>query len=155
MNRRPVERRSVKRRLFFAEPFMPAHARRPVVVDAGVLAAVLFDEPEREAAARQLAGTALHAPLLLDAEIAHVALGKARAGFAETAAQGLTDFRALALERVAVDPFVQVGLAMSYGITTDDAAYLAVAAKLKAPLVTFDAKLARAARRHLGVSESP
>lgn len=143
----------MKRRLFLAEPFMLGRARLPVVVDAGVLAAVLFDEPEREAAARQLAGAALHAPVLLDAEIAHVAHGKARAGLAEVAAQGLGDFRALALERVPVDPFVQVGLAMSYGITTDDAAYLAVAAKLKAPLVTFDAKLARAARRHLGASD--
>lgn len=144
----------MKRRLFLAEPLMGSRARRPVVVDAGVLAAVLFDEPEREAAARQLAGTALHAPLLLDAEIAHVAHGKARAGLAEMAAQGLTDFRTLALQRVPVDPFVQVGLAMSYGITTDDAAYLAVAAKIQAPLVTFDAKLARAARRHLGAPDS-
>jgi predicted nucleic acid-binding protein len=43
-----------------------------------------------------------------------------------------------------------VGLGLSYRISVRDAAYLWLAADLKAPLVTFDAKLARAARRHLG-----
>jgi predicted nucleic acid-binding protein len=138
------------RRLFFTEPPGAARARHPVVVDCGVLAAVLFDEPEREAAARRLAGAALHAPVLLDFEIAAVALAKARAGQADVAAQGLTDYRQLALRRTRVDPFAQAGLAMSYGLTTYDAAYLWLAAHLKAPLATFDAALARAARRHLG-----
>jgi hypothetical protein len=70
-------------------------------------------------------------------------------GLGDVAAQGLTDYRAFAIERVRVDPFVQAGLAMSYGLSTYEAAYLWLAAEMKVALVTFDARLARAARRHL------
>jgi predicted nucleic acid-binding protein len=138
------------RRVLRVAPPTALRMRHPVVVDCGVLAAVLFDEAERDAALRRLAGAALHAPWLLDFEIASAAAHAARAGRGEVAARGLADYRALAIERVPVDPFAQAGLAMSYGITTYDAAYLWLAAALRAPLVTFDAALARAARRHLG-----
>lgn len=137
-------------RVRVAEPSFALRARHPVVVDAAVLAAVLFDEPGRDGALRALAGTTLHAPWLVDYEIASVAASKAAAGLGEVAAQGLADFRALAIERAPVDPAAIAGLAMSYGITTYDAAYLWLAAELRAPLVTFDAALDRAARRHLG-----
>lgn len=142
----------MSRRVFVAQPATALRARLPVVVDCGVLAAVLFDEPGRDIALRQLGGTVLHAPWLLDFEIASVAAAKARAGLGEVAAQGLDDYRALRIERVRVDPFVQTGLAMSYGLSTYEASYLWLAAELKVPLVTFDARLARAARRHLGAS---
>ena len=56
-----------------AEPSVALRARHPVVVDAAVLAAVLFDEPARDEALRHLAGTTLHAPWLIDYEIASVA----------------------------------------------------------------------------------
>jgi len=138
-----------RRRLFTAQPGASLRVRQPVVVDAGVLGAVLFDEPEGPAALREIGGMALHAPGLIDYEIASIALAKARAGSGDLAAQGLTDYRVLALERVSVDPIAQASLAMSYRLTSYDAAYLWLAASLQAPLVTFDAKLARAARRHL------
>jgi len=138
------------RRVRLAEPASALRGRHPVVVDCAVLAAVLFDEPERDAALRALAGAALHAPWLIDFEIASVAAHKARAGLGEVAAQGLSDYRVLALQRLPVDPFAQVGLSISYRVSTYEAAYLWLAAELKAPLATFDAKLARAARRHLG-----
>jgi predicted nucleic acid-binding protein len=137
-------------RVRVAEPSLALRARHPVVVDAAVLAAVLFDEPGRDDALRALAGTTLHAPWLVDYEIASVATRKAAAGLGEVAAQGLADFRALAIERAPVDPAAIAGLAMSYGITPYDAAYLWLAAELRAPLVTFDLALDRAARRHLG-----
>jgi predicted nucleic acid-binding protein len=45
-------------------------------------------------------------------------------------------------------------LAQRYGLTPYDAAYLWLAEQLEAPLVTFDARLGEAARRHLeGVPE--
>jgi predicted nucleic acid-binding protein len=139
-----------RRRLFSAQPGASLRVRRPVVVDAAVLAAVLFDEPEGPAALRELAGMSLHAPQLIDYEMASVALAKARAGLGDIAAQGLADYKVLALERAWVEPVAQASLAMSYRITSYDAAYLWLAAALQAPLITFDTKLARAARRHLG-----
>lgn len=142
--------RGAARRVLRADPPTALRLRHPVVVDCGVLAAVLFDEPGRAAALRQLEGASLHAPVLLDYEIASVAAHKARAGLGEVAAQGLADYGVLALERVPVPAFAQAGLAISYGISTYDAAYLWLAAQIKAPLLTFDARLARAARRHLG-----
>ncbi len=39
---------------------------------------------------------------------------------------------------------------MRYQLSAYDAAYLWLAAELKAPLATFDAKLAAAAQAHLG-----
>jgi predicted nucleic acid-binding protein len=78
-----------------------------VVVDAAVLAAVLFDEPEGPAALRELAGMSLHAPQLIDYEMASVALAKARAGLGDIAAQGLADYKVLALERAWVEPVAQ------------------------------------------------
>lgn len=143
----------MSRAVYRAEPGASLRVRRPVVVDCGVLAAVLFDEPGRAQALRQMAGMALHAPQLIDYEMASVALAKAREGQGEVAAQGLADFRRLALVRAWVDPMPQAALAMSYRISSYDAAYLWLAAELKAPLVTFDARLARAARRHLGTDD--
>lgn len=48
-----------------------------------------------------------------------------------------------------VDVAVQVLLAQQYKLSACDAAYLWLAAELKAPWATFDKKLARAARTHL------
>jgi hypothetical protein len=46
----------------------------------------------------------LHAPQLIDYEMASVALAKARAGLGDIAAQGLADYKVLALERAWVEP---------------------------------------------------
>ena len=43
----------------------------------------------------------------------------------------------------------QYALAQRYGLSAYDAAYLWVAGSLKAPLATFDAKLAEAAQLYL------
>ena len=60
--------------LYVAEPPPSFLVRPPLVVDCSVLSAVLFEEPMRDAALRQLAGRTLHAPSLLDHEIANVAV---------------------------------------------------------------------------------
>ena len=137
------------RHIIVAEPPASYRVRQPMVVDCSVLAAALFDEPERDVATRRLSGAHLYAPYLLDFEIASVALKKARHGLAEVAALALADYQALRLERVRVEPDVQVELAARYDLTTYDAAYLWLAAELKAPLATFDQRLGDAARRHL------
>ena len=48
-----------------------------------------------------------------------------------------------------VDIAAQVALAQRYGLSAYDAAYLWLAAELKAPLATYDQKLGAAARLHL------
>ena len=52
-------------------------------------------------------------------------------------------------DRHAVPAAAALELAQRYGLTPYDAAYLWLAERLEAPLVTFDARLGEAARRHL------
>lgn len=136
--------------LFVAEPAAIYRLRVPVVVDCSVLSAVLFEEKNRDDAANWLAGKAWHAPFLLDHEVCSVAQKKARLGVpADLIDAALLDFSALDITRHSTDTSGQYGLAQRYGLSTCDAAYLWLAAHLKAPLATFDDKLARAAKEHL------
>ncbi|WP_168735134.1 type II toxin-antitoxin system VapC family toxin [Pseudothauera rhizosphaerae] len=121
----------------------------PLVVDCSVLAALLFDEPERPLAAEHLNGRSLHAPWLLDFEIASVAAKKATAGAPESARLGLQDYASLDLNRHATEPLALLELARRYRLTVYDAAYLWLADVLGAPLATFDQRLGRAAQAHL------
>ena len=132
-----------------AEP-AGSHARNPpLVVDCSVLATVLFDEPERDAAALALAGKDLFAPDLLDHELVSVALKKSRAGLAAQARQAMADLADLRLTRMSVDPAAQFELARRCKLTAYDAAYLQLAIELGAPLATFDTTLGQVAREVL------
>lgn len=135
---------------FTAEP-PPGYAHRPpMVVDGTALGAVLFDEPARDAALARLIGRTLHAPYLLDHEIVTVALHKrAKDWPAESLALALADYAAYEIELHPVDLIAQYELAVRYGLSSDRAAYLWLAAELRAPLVTFDKGLATAAQAHL------
>jgi predicted nucleic acid-binding protein len=136
--------------LIVAEPAAAYAVRPPLVVDCSVLAAVLFDEANRDQAAETLGGRDLHAPDLIDHELVSVALKKARLGLADVAHQALADLAELALTRCQVNASTQLDLAVRYDLTAYDAAYLALADALRAPLVTYDQRLGDAARRHLG-----
>ncbi len=135
--------------IYVAEPPASYRVRPPLVVDCSMLAAVLFDEPERDAAVARMSECELFAPWLLDFEIVSVALRKSRQGLAEVAACGLADYAALSLQRLPIDVAEQLGLALRYHLTAYDAAYLWLAAHLKAPLATLDRRLGEAAQRHL------
>ncbi|MCK6556405.1 type II toxin-antitoxin system VapC family toxin [Candidatus Binatia bacterium] len=139
----------MKQPVFVAEPPAAYRPRQPLVIDCSLLAAVLFDEPERDQALGHMAGRELFAPHLLDFEIAGVALKKSRQGLAEVAACGLADYVALSLSQRRVDIEAQVALALRYDLSTYDAAYLCLAGELNAPLATLDRRLGEAARRHL------
>jgi predicted nucleic acid-binding protein len=139
----------VKQPLYIAEPPAVYRLRPPLVVDCSLLAAVLFDEPERDDALGRMAGCELFAPHLLDFEIASVALKKSRQGLTEVAACALADYGALPLSQQPVDIQGQVALALRYDLSIYDAAYLWLAAELKAPLATLDRRLGEAAQRHL------
>jgi predicted nucleic acid-binding protein len=138
--------------LHVAEPVLP-YARRPLlVVDASVLAAVLFAEPTRTEAEARLRGCRLCAPVLVDFEIANVALQKGRAQVLrwEEIERAWAAFASLDLTRQSVDPAAMTRVAERHRLTAYDAAYLCVAEAMEAPLATFDVSLAKAARRHLG-----
>jgi predicted nucleic acid-binding protein len=127
-------------------------ARPPLVVDCSVIAAVLFDEPNRDVAAQALGGKELYAPELISDELVSVAVRKARHGLQDVVKQGLDDFAELELTRCRTDVRAQWRLALQYELSAYDAAYLWLAAELGAPLATFDERLGDAARRLLSGS---
>lgn len=135
--------------LLVAEPTGRYARKPPLVVDCSVLAAVLFDEPEREAAGRAMAGKELFAPDLLAHELVSVALKKSAAGQGKVARQALADFSVLHLTLCRLDHEKQYVLAEQTGLTAYDAAYLQLALELRAPLVTFDRKLGQVASMRL------
>ncbi len=138
--------------LIIAEP-PPEYQSRPVlVVDVSVLTAAVFAESNRDHALQWMRGRALNAPQLVDYEMANAALNKLRRKQAttETAAAALAAFSALDIERRPTAPGDVFRLAAQWGLTAYDAAYLWLAAELKAPLATFDSRLGTAARKHLG-----
>jgi predicted nucleic acid-binding protein len=139
--------------LFVAEPRALWAQRPAAVVDCSVMAAVLFGETLAQDAAQRLAQHVLHAPSLLPYEMASVAAKKLRAGEQMAfVVAALTEFNDQRVELHAVAPDVSLALAERYGLSCYDAAYLWLAAELKAPLVTFDQQLAKAAKRHLGAA---
>jgi predicted nucleic acid-binding protein/plasmid stability protein len=142
-------------RLRIAEP-RAAYLHRPALVtDASVIAAALFGEEGQAEALALLHGRTLHAPHLLDHEIAGIALKKLRReGLAlETIGAALQAYARLPIERHAVDVAAVVVIAERRSLTAYDAAYLHVAEQLTAPLATLDDRLAAAARSHLAAAD--
>lgn len=140
---------SQQRTFYMAEPPLQYLARPPVVVDCSALAGMLFEEPWQALAAGKIHGRALNAPFLLQTEIASVALKKHKQGLDALAVTGLARYDALEIALHRIEPATVLALALRYKLSACDAAYLWLAAELKAPLATFDEKLAQAARTHL------
>lgn len=142
------------RALHVAEPPAIYLMRPPLVVDCSVLCALLFQEESRDQAYQLLAAKMWHAPFLLDFEIASVAQKKAKLGCdLGLVAQALVDYAELPIELHRSAVSAQFELAQRYRLSTYDAAYLWLAAEIKAPLATFDDKLAKAATAHLASLE--
>ena len=141
-------------RLHVAEPRVAYLNRPPLVADASVVAAALFGEAGQAEAFALLRGRSLHAPHLLDYEIASVGLKKLRreAVSSEAVAAALRTYERLHIERHAVDAQGVASIAERHGLTAYDAAYLWVAEQLEAPLATLDERLGNAARTHLAPS---
>jgi len=119
------------------------------VIDASALAAVLFAERDATEVANRIRGHSLVSPTLLPFEIASVCLKKMRQHPARKASL-LAAYNLLARMEIAeaeVNGSEIVELAEEEGLTVYDAAYLWLARKLGAELVTLDKTLARAALR--------
>jgi predicted nucleic acid-binding protein len=122
-----------------------------IVVDASaVLEVLLGTEAGRRAEDRLFdREAALHAPHLLDVEVAQVlrryaAAGEIKPGRAAEALDDLADLPITRHEHVLLLPCIWQ---LRNNATAYDAAYLALAEVLDATLITRDAKLARAAGR--------
>lgn len=134
--------------LHIAEPPAQYLLRPPLVVDCSCLAGFVFGEDWKDQARQQLDGRTLHAPHLLQTEIASLAVKKLRRGESH-ASEALAEAAMMAIELHPIDVEAVAELAMRYQLTAYDASYLWLAAELKCPLATFDGQLAAAAKTHL------
>ncbi len=118
------------------------------VVDASVLIAFAFGEPRAAEARELIAGVALHAPNLLPYELCSAALHKTRMHPQQglTIASDLNVALAIDVALEAVSSSALLPLALETGLTAYDASYLWLARNLGCELLTFDERLARAAR---------
>lgn len=89
-------------------------------------------------------GESLHAPHLLDLEVAQVLRRYVMIGdlTPQRATQALADLADLPILRYPHDLFLPRIWALRHNVTAYDAAYLALAESLPAPLITCDARLA-------------
>ena len=120
-----------------------------IVVDASVILDLILAQSAAEAIGRRLFAPSetLHAPELLDLEVLQVLRRHWRAG-SLSASRGeiaVADLDDLPVIRHPHGELVERIWQLRADVTAYDAAYLALAEALDAPLVTQDARLARAA----------
>ena len=125
------------------------------VVDASAVLELLLRGPRTNEVDRLLLGSGepLAAPHLLDLEVAQVLRRIASRGLItpERAEQALDDLGALPIGRFEHLPLLRRVWALRENLTAYDAAYLALAESLDAPLVTCDAALRAAPGRSVDV----
>jgi predicted nucleic acid-binding protein len=125
-----------------------------IVLDAS---AVLLRTPNAEAVERRLFASrqTLHAPHLLDVEIAQVVRRYAAAGEIdqERGRAALADLSDFPLRRYPHDILLPRIWDLRYNLTAYDAAYVALAEALDAHLLTRDHRLAAAAGHHARVEQ--
>jgi predicted nucleic acid-binding protein len=120
-----------------------------IVVDASALLEVLLRTPASHAVEDRLfaRGETLHAPHLLDVEVAHVVRRYAANGEidGERGRLALDDLADFPLQRYPHDLFLPRIWSLRDNLTAYDAAYVALAEALDAPLLTRDRRLAASA----------
>ena len=122
-----------------------------IVVEASAMVDALVDDPVNPELLALMADEELHAPALLDYEVASALRGHALGGKLtdEQVDDAVDDFSALTIERYPLSLMIRDVLDLLHDFTVYDAAYVVLAKALDAPLVTADAKLSGA--RRLGV----
>ena len=119
------------------------------VVDASALVDLLTNGPAANAVRERLAAPDLtfYAPDFIDVEVLNVLRrGLLSRKFSLPAAEAAIDwYPRLPIFRLAVSPFFRRIWSLRDNITAYDAAYVAVAEAYRLPLITLDARLAKAA----------
>lgn len=126
-----------------------------IVVDASALLEALLRTPAAQAVERRLFDPreTLHAPHLLDVEVAQVVRRYAAAGEIDRdrGRAALADLADFPLRRYPHDFLLPRVWELRDNLTAYDAVYVALAEALDAPLITRDRRLAAAASRHARV----
>src|SRR5713226_3433335 len=123
-----------------------------IIVDASALGEILLGT-ERAPVLREFisrSGTSLHVPSLCDVELLSVLRRALRlkALTVERAKQALAHYRALTLTRYGHLALLERILELRDNFSAYDAAYVALAERLRGTLVTGDDRLARAVREY-------
>lgn len=123
-----------------------------IVIDASAMVSALSRKRPNLRARRLVADEDLHAPALVDFEVASAMRGLVISNQLDRASlsAALSDYAALEIERHQMTSMLTQILDLRDNFTAYDAAYVVLAQALDAQLVTTDNKLAEA--RRLGVS---
>lgn len=122
-----------------------------IVVESSAMVDALVGTPANPQLLTLLAEEDLHAPALIDFEVASALRGHVRGGKLKAARLdgAIEDFAALRIERHGMTNLLRHILRLRNDFTVYDAAYVVLAQALDAAIVTADAKLEEATR--LGV----
>jgi predicted nucleic acid-binding protein len=115
-----------------------------LVVDTSAIVGRLVADPPPETLADRLEGQSLHAPHLIDVEFLHVMRRMVARGLLAPARADVvrTDFSGLRITRYPHTLMLDRMWELRENLTAYDAAFVALAEALDAPLVTTDARLA-------------
>jgi len=119
-----------------------------IVVDAAAVVDALTMAPDTDAIRARMSDEELHSPHLIDFEVVSALRGQVLGKnlSAMRAQDALTDFDDLPLIRwPAVGALRRRAFSLSHNLSAYDAAYVALAEALGAPLLTRDARIARSA----------
>ncbi len=119
-----------------------------IVVDASTILELLLKTSSTDAVTRRLfrSTETLHAPHLIDVEVIQVLrrYARNRSIALPRLEEAVEDFRAVQIERYSHELLIGRIWELRDNLSAYDAAYISLAELLRAPLVTFDSKLAGA-----------
>jgi predicted nucleic acid-binding protein len=119
-----------------------------IVIESSAMVDALVDEPVNPHLLALLADEELHAPALLDFEVASALRGHVLGGRLDQVRldEAIEDFGAFRIERHQMTGLLAHILDLRENFTVYDAAYMILARALEAPLVTADTKMREAKR---------
>jgi predicted nucleic acid-binding protein len=119
-----------------------------IVIESSAMVDALVDEPANPHLLALLADEDLHAPALLDFEVASALRGHALGGRLDQVRleEAIEDFSGFRIERHQMTDLLAHILDLRENFTVYDATYVILARALDAPLVTADTKMSEAKR---------